>query len=65
MSLKDIQRAFLSGKCEDLGDHLDIEKCKNLYSQYQAKLRSAGCKCKHGGIRKSFLLKLEELLTQQ
>lgn len=60
---EDLQAKFLADKCEDIADSItNLEECKKLRSDLNVALRKAGCKCKHKGIRASFLNRFKKLI---
>jgi len=60
---EDLQAKFLADKCEDIADSItNLEECKKLRSEFGVALRKAGCKCKHKGIRASFLNRFKKLI---
>jgi len=64
MSIPEIQGKFLAGQCEQITDHLELKSCQELHARYKQSLRRARCKCKHKGIRASYLKQLEKLLIE-
>ena len=65
MEKKEIHANFLGGHCDRITDYVSLEQCQKLHQELNQRLRTAGCKCRHGGIRKRFLNHLSKIITPE